>query len=212
MDLVNPLAEDYVQRFTTGLDPLLARIAAETLASHPHAQMLSGHVQGKFLEMISLMIRPKRILEVGSFTGFSALCLAKGLPDDGLLHTIELRAEDAQTAKNYFSESPLAGKIRLHRGDAAAIIPALHEHWDLVFLDADKVNYINHYELTLPMMNPGGWLIADNVLFHGQVLEEPLSGKNAKAIDAFNQHIAADERVEQVMLTLRDGLMIVRKK
>lgn len=212
MELINPLAENYSQRFTTGLDPLLARIEADTLASHPHAQMLSGQVQGKCLEMISLMIGPERILEIGTFTGFSALCLAKGLNAEGVLHTIEIREEDAAKAEYYFSLSPHVDRIRLHRGDAMSIIPTIGEKWDLVFLDADKVNYINYYELTLPLMNPGGWMIADNVLFHGQVLEEPLSGKNAKAIDAFNKHVAADGRVEQVMLTLRDGLMIIRKK
>jgi len=212
MELINPLAEDYAKRFTTGLDRLLHAIETETLASHPHAQMLSGHVQGKFLEMISLMIRPKKILEIGTFTGFSALCLAKGLAEGGVLHTIEIRAEDAAKAEKYFFMSPFADRIKIHHGDAMTVIPALGGNWDLVFLDADKVNYINHYELTLPVMNPGGWMIADNVLFHGQVLEEPLSGKNARAIDAFNRHVAADERVEQVMLTLRDGLMVIRKK
>lgn len=206
------MAEAYAQQHTSPQDALLQQIETDTLANHPHAQMLSGHVQGRFLEMMSRMIAPKRILEIGTFTGFSALCLAQGLTEDGMLHTLEVREEDANTAKGYFSRSSLAGKIKLHLGDAMQLIPTLQEAWDLVFIDADKVSYIDYYELTLPMVRPGGWIIADNVLFHGQVLESPLSGKNTKAIAAFNEHVAADDRVEQTMLTIRDGLLVIRKK
>ena len=212
MEIINGKAEAYAKLHTSPQDALLDQIEKDTLANHPHAQMLSGHMQGRFLAMISRMIQPKRILEIGTFTGFSALCLAEGLAEDGVLHTIELRDEDADTAAAYFSRSTLNDKIKLHRGDALQIITGLSETWDLVFIDADKVSYINYYELTLPMVRPGGWIIADNVLFHGQVLESPISGKNAKAIAAFNEHVAADERVEQTILTIRDGLMVIRKK
>lgn len=212
MELINPGAENYAKRFTSSLDALLDEVEAFTLQHHPHAQMLSGHVQGKLLEMFSSMIQPKRILEIGTFTGFSALCLAKGLQVGGELHTLELRNDDADKAASYFRKAGMGHIITLHRGDAMAIIPTLSETWDLVFIDADKVNYINYYELTLPSVKKGGWLIADNVLFHGEVLEENAQGKNAKALQAFNEHVKKDERVQQVMLTVRDGLLLIQKK
>ena len=212
MELVNDKAEQYAKLNTSPLDDVLIEIEAHTLANHPHAQMLSGHVQGKVLELISSMIRPDRILEIGTFTGFSALCLAKGLQSDGILHTLELRAEDAETAANYFKKAEMGNRIKLHVGDALKIIPTLKEEWDLVFIDADKVNYINYYELTLPSVKKGGWLLADNVLFHGEVLEENITGKNAKAIHSFNEHVKGDDRVQQAMLTIRDGLLLIQKK
>ncbi|MEP7254342.1 MAG: O-methyltransferase [Ferruginibacter sp.] len=212
MELINYKVENYAKGNTTPLDELLGEIEVYTLTNHPHAQMLSGHVQGKVLEMISCMIRPARILEIGTFTGFSALCLAKGLQPDGKLHTIELRADDAETAQHYFKKAGAENKIELHVGDALEIIPTINETWDLVFIDADKVNYVPYYELTLPQIKKGGWILADNVLFHGEVLEENVIGKNAKAIQAFNEHIKNDDRVQQVMLTIRDGLLLVKKK
>ncbi len=169
-------------------------------------------MQGKVLEMFSCMIQPKRILEIGTFTGFSALCLAKGLQPDGKLFTLELREEDANTAKNYFVKAGMQDKIELCVGDALQIIPTLQQTWDLVFIDADKVNYINYYELTLPNLKQGGWILADNVFFHGEVLEDEIKGKNAKAIYAFNEHVKNDNRVQHAMLTIRDGLMLIQKK
>ena len=211
MELVNPVAEQYARHHTSPLDPVLQEIEAFTLANHPHAHMLSGHVQGKLLEMISCLVSPESILEIGTFTGFSALCLAKGLRDTGTLHTIELRPDDADTADRFFKKAG-EDRIRLHVGDALQIIPALHCDWDLVFIDADKVNYIPYYELTLPRVKKGGWILADNVFFHGEVLEENVKGKNAKAIAAFNDHVRQDDRVQQVLLTVRDGLLLVQKK
>ncbi|HEX7458334.1 MAG TPA: O-methyltransferase, partial [Ginsengibacter sp.] len=186
MEIINNKAEDYAARFTTPTDNLLQEIEKYTLENHPQAIMLSGPIQGKLLEMISLMIRPERILEIGTFMGYSALCLAKGLAAQGELHTLEIGKEDADIARNYFSKSLYAKQIILHEGNALDIIPALNETWDLIFIDADKVNYINYYELTLPMLKKGGFILADNVLFHGEVLEENITGKNAKAIHAFN--------------------------
>lgn len=212
MELVNHNAEAYAKQYTTALDEVLQEIEEYTLAYHPHAQMLSGHVQGKVLELFSKMIQPKKVLEIGTFTGFSALCLAKGLQQDGKLYTIELREEDAATAKNYFSKAAVDAKIELFVGDALGIIPTLNETWDLVFIDADKVNYINYYELTLPSVKCGGWLLADNVLFHGEVLEKNVKGKNANALQAFNEHVKNDDRVQQAMLTVRDGLLLIQKK
>jgi len=212
MELVPHNVEAYAKSYTSPLNAVTAEIEQHTNAHHPHAQMLSGHVQGKVLEMISGMVQPQRVLEIGTFTGFSALCLLKGMPPGGVLHTLELREEDAATAKGYFEKAGVGDRIVQHIGDALSIIPTLNETWDLVFIDADKVNYINYYELTLPLLRTGGWIVADNVLFHGQVLEEPVTGKNAKAMDAFNKHVAKDERVQQVMLTVRDGLLIIQKK
>lgn len=212
MELVNPKAEEYAKQYTSVLDNVLQEIEDHTLANHPHAQMLSGHVQGKVLELFSRMIVPERILEIGTFTGFSALCLAKGLTDIGKLITLELREEDATTAKQYFTKAGMGEKIDLLIGDALQIIPTLQESWDLVFIDADKVNYINYYELTLPSVKSGGWILADNVFFHGEVLEEAVKGKNAKAIQNFNEHVKKDDRVERVMLTIRDGLFLIQKK
>lgn len=209
-ELVNIKAEQYSEKFTSPLDKFSEEIARNTYAQHPHAHMLSGHVQGVFLEMISRMIKPGRILEIGTFTGFSALCLAKGLKENGMLHTIEIREEDAATSQANFDKAG-AKNIHLHIGDARTIIPTLKEAWDIVFIDADKVSYIDYYELTLPLIKPGGYILADNVLFHGQVLEEEVKGKNALAIQAFNEHVAKDQRVQQVLLTVRDGLMLIRK-
>jgi caffeoyl-CoA O-methyltransferase len=211
MDLVNQNAEDYAKEYTSPLENLLLENETNTLAMHEHSEMHSGHVQGRILEAVSRMIKPRKILEIGTFTGFSALCLSKGLTQDGVLHTIELREEDAANAAGYFKRSGIGDKIRLHIGNAIDIIPGLNEKWDLVFIDADKVSYIEYYELTLPFLNSEGWILADNVLFHGQVLEKEIKGKNARAIHEFNEHVRADKRVEQVMLTVRDGLMLIRK-
>ena len=211
-EIVNPRADDYATFFSEETDQLLKEIEDFTLNHHSHSNMLSGPLQGKLLEMISRIVNPGRILEIGTFTGYSALCLVKGLKPDGFLHTIELREEDADTAENYFAKSSHSEQIILHRGNALTIIPQLDEVFDLVFIDADKVNYINYYELTLPRLRKGGVILADNVLFHGEVLNEKVSGKNAIAIHAFNEHVAKDEQVQQVMITVRDGLMLIIKK
>jgi caffeoyl-CoA O-methyltransferase len=212
MDIVNSLAQAYAEKYSSGEDGLLRQIAEYTLHNHPEAQMLSGHLQGRFLEMISCLHRPRRILEIGTFMGYSALCLAAGLVDGGQLHTLELRAEDAALAAENFRRANQQDRIILHIGNALEIIPSLQEAWDLVFIDADKVNYSAYYKLVLPRLRPGGLIIADNVLFHGQVLEEEIKGKNAIAIHAFNELVKGDDSVEKVMVTLRDGLLLIRKK
>ena len=212
MELVNLLAENYAEKFTSPEDALLKQINEETYANHQQPHMLSGHVQGKFLEFISCIMQPKYILEIGTFTGYSALCLAKGLQENGELHTIELREDDAHICEKNFEQSELHKKIHLHIGNALDIIPNLPFEWDIVFIDADKTGYTTYYEMLLPRLSKHGLIIADNVLFHGQVLENKITGKSAQAIDAFNRHVAADERTEQVMLTVRDGLLLIKKK
>ena len=211
MELLNEKAEKYIQHFSSPQNALLQEILNDTYRDHPHAHMVSGEVQGQFLQMISQMIRPLKVLEIGTFTGFSALCLAVGLQPGGTVHTIELREDDAKTALQYFNKSEHKDNIILHVGNAKDIIPTLKEEWDLVFIDADKMSYIDYYELTLQQLKKGGYILADNVLFHGQVLEETITGKNAIAIHAFNEHVLADKRTEQVMISLRDGISLIRK-
>ncbi|HUB62658.1 MAG TPA: class I SAM-dependent methyltransferase [Puia sp.] len=212
MEMIEPLAQAYAERYSSAVAPLLDEIAAYTAAHHPEAHMLSGPLQGKFLEIVSRLVRPRRVLEIGTFMGYSALCLASGLAEDGRLHTIELRDEDADLAEGNFRAANRQDRIILHRGNALAIIPSLHEVWDLVFIDADKTGYIDYYKLVMPGVRSGGLILADNVLFHGQVLQPEVEGKNAKAIQAFNEMVAADKSVEKVMLTVRDGLFVIQKK
>jgi predicted O-methyltransferase YrrM len=157
------------------------------------------------------MIRPKNVLEIGTFTGYSALNMLVGMPEDATIDTIELREKDVETASAFFREAGVEHRIKIHLGDAKQIIPKLEKEWDLVFLDADKVGYIDYYELTLPRIKKGGWILADNVLFHGQVLQNEIVGKNAKAIHAFNEHVASDPRTEQVIIPIRDGIMFIQK-
>jgi len=212
MELINALVEAYANDITTEDNGLLQQIQEQTLATHAHAHMLSSPVQGKILTFLSTILQPKYVLEIGTFTGYSALCLAEGLTKDGELHTIELRSEDAETAKQNFSFSPHHQKLILHTGNALDIIPALPYKWDLVFIDADKTGYIDYYEMVVPRLSDRGIIIADNVLFHGQIFEEPVKNKSAKAILAFNNHVKADARTEQVLLTARDGLLLIKKK
>lgn len=212
MELVNPLSEQYCNIFSSDEDALLQELNEYTMQHHPHAHMLSGKVQGQLLSVISNLMKPQRILEVGTFTGYSSLCLAQGLQKDGKLYTLELRPEDADKAQAFFDRSAYKEQLNLLTGDAKTIIPTLNETWDLVFIDADKTGYIDYYGLILPNLRPNGLIIADNVLFHGQVLEPEVTGKNAKAIHAFNELVKNDDRVQQVLLTVRDGLSFIRKK
>ena len=212
MQWIDKLAEDYASTYTSALDESLQKIYEDTIANHTESHMISGPVQGKFLEFISSLLRPKYILEIGTFTGFSAICLAKGLQSSGELHTIELRDEDANTAWKNILSAGMDDKIHLHQGDARQIIETLNYKWDLVFIDADKTSYITYYEAALERLSDQGFILADNVLFHGQVLKEKIDGKSAKAIAQFNRHVLNDERTEQVFLTVRDGLLIIKKK
>lgn len=211
MEIVNAQAQVYAEKYTSAEDALLHEVAQYTYTQHAHSQMLSGHLQGKLLEMISCMIKPQRILEVGTFTGYSALCLAKGLQPGGVLHTLELREDDAARAQASFHRSIYKDQIILHIGNALETIGQLQEQWDLVFIDADKENYVNYFNLIFPSVKQNGFILADNVLFHGQVLEAELKGKNANAIQAFNDFILERSDVEKLMLPVRDGLYLIRK-
>ena len=211
MEIINPLAENYIKKLSSSPHAFLQQILNDTNTTHPHAHMVSGAVQGQFLQMISKMLQPLKVLEIGTFTGYSALCLAEGLQTNGEIYTIELREEDAATAQNNFNKSSYKENIKLYVGDAKNIIPTLKHEWDIVFIDADKTGYIEYYELTLPQLKNNGILLVDNVLFHGHVLEDIVTGKNAKAIHDFNTHVSNDIRTEQVILSVRDGISFIRK-
>lgn len=211
MELINPKAQSYAEYFSPQEDSLLNQVERETL-EHPEKHMLSGALQGKLLEMISLITQPRYILEIGTFVGYSSLCLAKGLKPDGELHTLELHEETAAIARVNFKKSKTDDKIILHTGNALEIIPNLDKPWDLIFIDADKTGYSDYYRLLLPGLKSGALILADNVLFHGQVLEKKLKGKSAEAIQAFNEMVLRDKQVDKVMITVRDGLLLIRKK
>jgi predicted O-methyltransferase YrrM len=202
----------YMDKWVSPLPSLLQEIEEQTRAHHPEAHMLSGAQQGQFLSMISKLMRPRRILEIGTFTGYSALCLASGLTEYGQLFTIESREADAAVARGYFDRSPYKDQIQLLMGDARALLPDLVECWDLVFIDADKTSYVEYFNTVLPRVRTNGFILADNIFFHGQVLAEPVKGKNAKALVDFVQVVRDCEAVEQLPVPLRDGLMLIRKK
>ena len=210
---LEPGLEKYILDHTSPEDPLLAELNRNTWVRTVHPQMIAGHLQGKILEMISHMVRPARILEIGTFTGYSTICLAKGLAEGGHLYTIEKDDEIIEFAGSYIRRSTVADSISLLTGEAMEIIPTLEDGFELVYLDADKDEYIEYYDLVLPKVKKGGFIIADNVLWGGKVLETPASGDHfTRGISAFNDLIRKDARVEQVILPVRDGIMVIRKR
>lgn len=213
MDFLPEKIDQYSENHTSPESEVLANLNRDTQAKILRARMLSGHLQGRTLSMMSHMMRPKRILEIGTYTGYSALCLAEGLTEDGLLHTIDINEELEDFTQSYFDKSEDGKKIKMHIGNAMEIIPELHETWDMVFIDADKSNYANYYNLVFDHVRPGGFIIADNVLWSGKVVE-PLKPQDidTKALLEFNDMVTKDERVENVLLPIRDGLMVARKK
>ncbi|MGE5424426.1 MAG: O-methyltransferase [Syntrophothermus sp.] len=212
MELIPQNIEDYCNEHTTPENSVLSNLNRETHLSQVYPRMLSGQLQGTFLRMISQMLNPRRILEIGTFTGYSAINLAQGLTHDGLLHTIDVDAELQWIIDKYLAEAGLQEKVILHIGDARNIIPQLEETWDLVFIDADKPSYRIYYEMVFPRVRPGGFILADNTLWGGKVLENHPRSRDVLGIKEFNDYIVKDERVENVLLPLRDGLTLVRKK
>jgi len=205
--------EKYILDHSSQEDPVLAELNRETWVKTVHPQMIAGHLQGKVLEMISYMIRPERILEIGTFTGYSSICLAKGLAKGGLLYTIDRDDEITEFATTYINKSGNADQINLLCGDAREIIPGLDETFDLVFLDGEKDEYLDYYQLVFPKLRAGGFILADNVLWGGKVLEVPDSGDHfTRGIMAFNAEIRKDPMVETVILPIRDGITVIRKK
>ena len=208
--IVAPALEDYCRRHTTTPDALLDELAAYTRSHCKLPQMLTGPVEGTFLRLLVQLTGARQVLEIGTFTGYSALSMAAGLPDDGELVTCEIDAEHARIAQSFFDRSPHGRKITIRLAPALETVSALKGEFDFVFLDADKENYVNYYEAVLPKLRPGGLLVADNVLWSGKVLDP--REKTDQAIVAFNDRVARDARVEQVMLSVRDGILLVRKR
>jgi predicted O-methyltransferase YrrM len=210
--LIPPSIESYACDYSTEESLVLAQLNRETHLKVNLPIMLSGHLQGKVLEFISHMIQPKQVLEIGTYTGYSAICLAAGLKENGVLHTIDINEELYDMCQSYFEKAGLSKKIIQHIGHAADIIPRIDCIFDLVFIDADKQNYHLYYDLVIDRLPIGAYILADNVLYDGEVLlahEE--QSKNAKAIQAFNEKIRADKRVIQVLLPIRDGLLLMKK-
>ena len=204
--------EEYISTHSTPENDILASITRETHLHVLNPHMLSGHVQGRVLSMISHMLRPKRILELGTFTGYSALCLAEGLEEGGKLVTIEHNDELEEMIRRNFARSPLGERIELHIGDCILEIEKLEGPFDLVFIDADKREYCAYLEALYPLVPIGGFILADNTLWDGHIVDPAYDkDKQTLGLRAFNDHVAADERFEQVILPLRDGLTIIRK-
>jgi len=203
---------NYTENYTSAEDPVLAKLNRETNLKAALPVMLSGHLQGAVLQAFSHMLRPRRILEIGTYTGYSAICLAKGLAEDGHMHTIDINEELQDMCFHYICEAGLEGRITQHIGKAENIIPELDEVFDLVFIDADKINYGRYYDQVFDKVRLGGFILADNVLYDGEVVLPPeQQSKNAKAMHAFNEKLRNDPRIEHVLLPVRDGIMIARK-
>lgn len=211
MEFLSEDLQQYVEDHTEPESDLLQQINRETHLHVLKPRMLSGHLQGRVLSMLSHMIRPKHILEIGTYTGYAALCMAEGLQPDGKLITIDNNEELSVRTKEYFSSSDYAGQIEMEVGNAMDIIPTLKEKWDLVFIDADKSNYANYFDLVIDQMNSGGFIIADNVLWSGKVFDKTKNDNDTEAIRDFNQKMHTDPRVQNVLFPIRDGLMILRK-
>lgn len=212
MDIVANEIQDYVERHTSAENELLTELLEKTYSERSDKSMLSGFYQGRLLAMFSRMLRPRRILEIGTYMGYSALCLAEGLADDGKLVTLDIEPETNEIAREFWARTPLYSRIESYLGPALEIIPRLGETFDLVFIDADKPNYANYYDLVFPHLRVGGVMLADNVLWSGKVLDLEANGdENTVALDRFNKKVQADERVSNILFAVRDGLMVVRK-
>ncbi len=211
MELLPDKINTYIEDHTTAESEVLKALNRETHIKVQMPQMLSGHVQGQVLRMISMMIKPQNILEIGTFTGYSAICMAAGLQQNGKLVTLDINDELEEMVRKYFTQAGLEEKIDYRLGNALDIIPQLDMRFDLVFIDADKQNYSRYYDLVFDKVNSGGFILADNVLWSGKVIEEN-PNKDTKALIDFNTKVQADERVENVLFPVRDGIMVVRKK
>lgn len=210
--MISKNIEEYINQHLSEEDSLLKKLFRETNIKVLNPRMLSGHFQGKLLEMFSKMINPKFILEIGTYTGYSAICLAKGLKKDGELHTIEINPELFDFARKYFIEAGHEFDIIQHTGSAIDIIPEINHKWDLVFIDADKDNYLNYFKLIVDKVRTDGFIIADNALWDGKVIKPGKSiDKETRGVIDFNEFVHHDSRVENILLPVRDGLMLMRK-
>ncbi len=211
-NFVHPDIEDYAEKHTSPENEVLTKLNRWTHLRMTRPRMLSGAYQGKLLEMISYIMKPSKILEIGAYVGYSAVCLAKGLENDGILHTIEADEELEDIILKTINDANLDNKIKLHIGEALNVLPSIDEEFDLVFIDADKINYINYYEQVLPKVRTGGIIILDNILWSGKVVyTQPKLDKETATLIQLNDLIQNDPRVENLLLPIRDGLMICRK-
>ncbi len=211
--------ERYINRHSSPEDELLIELERETNLQITQPQMLSGHVQGRFLKLLVQMFRPRNILEIGTYTGYSALCMAEGLSDDGWIDTIEIEEEIADFARSFFARSPYGHRIHHHCGSALDVMPGLGHSYDLVFMDGDKREYPDYYALLMgdggcaPLVHSGSYILADNILWYGKVVEPVHSGdRHTRGILRFNEMVLADDRVENVIIPMRDGLNLIRVK
>lgn len=213
MDFLPSDINDYCEKYTQKEDEVLYSLHRETHQKILRPRMLSGHLQGQILTFFSKMIQPEAILEIGTYTGYSAICLARGLKSGGELHTIDINEELEDFSNSYFKKAGLEKEITMHVGNAMEVVPTIDKQWDLVFIDADKENYINYYNLVLGHVKPGGFIISDNVLWSGKVTQ-PIDPKDkeTKVLVELAETIEVDDRVENVLMPIRDGLLVVRKK
>jgi predicted O-methyltransferase YrrM len=212
MELFSEELTHYLENSCEPENELLKHINRETHLKVSMPRMLSGHYQGKLLSMISKMVNPERILEIGTFTGYATLCLAEGLRENGRIYTIDINLELEDMVRSNFKKSDLNSKIMYQIGDAKQIIPTLNETFDLVFIDADKKNNATYYEMIIDKVRSGGLILVDNVLWSGKVLDEAVSDQKTSLISKFNEMVSSDQRVEKLILPVRDGLFLIRKK
>ena len=210
MEFLPKHIDEYSEQHTMPASAVLEHLERETYAKVLMPRMCSGHLQGQALKMFTSMIQPKRILEIGTYTGYSAIAMAEALPEDGLLHTIDINEELEDMVVRYINEAQLQNKVKLHIGAASEIIPALNETWDMIFIDADKENYSLYFDLAFPKIRKGGFILADNVLWSGRVTEKA-EDRDTLALIEYNKKIHEDPRVENILLPIRDGIMIARK-
>ena len=209
--IVDPEVEAYAEAHTEPAGEVLERLAEETRAKTTAPQMMVGPLEGRFLAFLVRALRAKRVLEVGTFTGYSSICMASALPDGGRIVTLDVNEESTEIARRYATEAGVVDRIDYRVGPASEMLAELEGPFDLIFIDADKPGYIGYYEAALPMLAPDGLIVADNVLWSGRVAREP-EDDSTRAIQRFNDHVRADDRVERVMLTVRDGMTLIRRR
>lgn len=214
MDIINETIQQYCDSYTSAENEVLKQLNRETHANVLQPRMLSGHFQGRLLSMISKMVQPQMILEIGTYTGYSALCLAEGLSEGGKLITIDVNAEREDMVNDYIAKAGMTGRVQHIIGDALNIVKTLPHTYDLIFIDADKPNYMRYYEMAIEKLNTGGYILLDNILWSGKVVDEKelLKDKDTQLLHAVNVRVQEDDRVENILLPIRDGLMLVRKK
>ena len=211
MSIVRPEISEYAERHTTPPEPLFAELAKETRATLRSPQMLTGNVEGRFLELLVFAVGARRVLEIGTYSGYGSLSMARGLPSDGTIDTCEIDEQHAEVARRYIARSPYADRIRVHVGPAIETVARLEGPWDLVFIDADKVGYAAYLDTVLPKLAPRGLIVLDNMLQNGRVVDEPNAGDGTQAIVALNERLVNDPRLTVVLLTVRDGVTLVRR-